>query len=91
MARDILSEYGPSAHKPQAARASGGGAQTARDVHNYSPPKGPSNIGDSKSPGLHGTNHGVCGTQGTHGTKGSESGSPGLHGSNHGMGTNRKG
>ncbi len=32
----------------------------------YSPPKGPSNINDSKSPGLHGTNHGNCVDQGKH-------------------------
>lgn len=29
----------------------------------YSPPKGPSNINDPKGPGIHGTNHGTCGTQ----------------------------
>jgi hypothetical protein len=32
----------------------------------YSPPQGPKNINDPKSPGLHGTNHGPCGTQGKH-------------------------
>lgn len=41
----------------------GGGVTQAKPLP-YSPPKGPSNIGDPKSPGLHGTNHGVCGTQG---------------------------
>lgn len=30
----------------------------------YSPPQGPSNINDPKSPGLHGDNCGTCGTQG---------------------------
>lgn len=64
MARDILSEYGRDVSHPQAPRASGGGAQTPRDVHNYSPPKGPSNIKDPQSPGLHGDNCGSCGTQG---------------------------
>ena len=63
MARDILSEYGNDSSSPQAPRASGGGAQTPRDVHNYKPPVGPSNINDPKRPGLNGTNHGNCGTQ----------------------------
>lgn len=31
----------------------------------YDPPKGPSNINDPKSPGIHGSNHG-CGTNGRH-------------------------
>lgn len=31
---------------------------------NYRPPVGPKNINDPKSPGLHGTNHGPCGSQG---------------------------
>ena len=92
MARDILSEYGPDARKPQASRAGAGGVMQARDVMNYSPPTGPTNIGDAKSPGLHGHNCGNAGTQGSysHDSDGG-SGSPGLHGSNHGMGTNRKG
>lgn len=63
MARDILSEYGPDSRSPQAPRATGGGAQTPKPIP-YSPPVGPSNIGDAKSPGIHGTNHGSCGTQG---------------------------
>jgi hypothetical protein len=41
MARDILSEYGHDAHKPQAARATKGGCTEARDVHNYKHPVGP--------------------------------------------------
>lgn len=63
MARDILSEYGNDSSGPQAARATNGGKQTPRDVNNYKPPQGPSNVGDPKGPGLHGTNHGTCGTQ----------------------------
>lgn len=47
---------------PQAARATNGGQQTPKPLP-YSPPKGPTNIGDPKSPGLHGSNHGNCGTQ----------------------------
>ena len=64
MPRDILSEYGPESASNQKPRASSGGCMEPRDVRNYQPPKGPSNIGDPKSPGLHGTNHGSCGTQG---------------------------
>lgn len=66
-----------------------GGAQTPRDVMNYSPPKGPTNINDSKSPGIHGDNYDNCGTQQRSGVSPSESGSPGLHGDNHSTGTNR--
>ncbi len=64
MSRDILSEYGPDSAHDQKARATNGGRCEPRDVHNYSPPVGPSNINDSKTPGLHGTNHGNTGTQG---------------------------
>lgn len=64
MARDILSEYGKDSGAGNKPTASSGGVTSTRDVHNYQPPKGPSNINDSKSPGLHGTNHGNCGTQG---------------------------
>ena len=64
--REILGEYGsdmPESSKATGPSASNGGAQTPRDVHAYRPPVGPSNINDSKSPGIHGTNHGNCGTQ----------------------------
>lgn len=63
MPRDILSEYGRDSSSPQAPRATNGGRLTPRDVHNYSPPVGPSNINDAESPGLHGDNCGNCGTQ----------------------------
>lgn len=63
MARDILSEYGPDSSQPQAARATSGGVKEAKPLP-YSSPVGPSNINDSKSPGLHGSNHGNNGTQG---------------------------
>lgn len=33
----------------------------------YSPPQGPKGIDDPKEPGIHGTNHGPCGSQGRHG------------------------
>ena len=62
---DILSEYGSDSSASQTPRATNGGQQTPKPIP-YSPPKGPSNIGDPKSPGLHGTNHGCCGTQGRH-------------------------
>lgn len=65
MGKDILSMYGPDADKPQSSGASNGGVMPVKDIP-YSPPKGPSNIGDAKSPGLHGTNHGNNGTQGRH-------------------------
>jgi hypothetical protein len=66
MPRDILDEYGPDSSNPQRARATSGGRQEPKDVHNYRPPVGPKNVNDPKSPGLHGTNHGCCGTQGKH-------------------------
>lgn len=66
MARDILSEYGPDSASNEKPRAEHGGCMYPRDVHNYQPPVGPSNVNDSKSPGLHGNNHGNSGTQGRH-------------------------
>lgn len=80
MARDILGEYGPESRTPQRARATTGGIMSTRDVHNYCPPQGPTNITDPKGPGLHGqncgnTNRPVCSSEG---------GSPGLHGDNRG-------
>ncbi len=62
MPRDILSEYGSDSPGNQQPRASSGGVTSAKELP-YSPPKGPSNISDPQSPGLHGTNHGNCGTQ----------------------------
>ena len=63
MARDILSEYGKDSSSPQAPRATSGGVTEAKPLA-YSPPVGPSNINDPKTPGCHGTNHGNNGTQG---------------------------
>jgi hypothetical protein len=65
MAREILGEYGPDRPSNEKPRASNGGEMPVRDVRNYQAPKGPSNINDSKSPGLHGDNH-HCGSQGRH-------------------------
>lgn len=60
---DILSEYGNDSSQSQQGRATNGGQCTPKPIP-YSPPVGPSGINDSQSPGLHGTNHGCCGTQG---------------------------
>jgi hypothetical protein len=50
MARDILRDYGPDSPSNQKPVATNGGQCTPRDVHNYQPPVGPSNINDSKTP-----------------------------------------
>lgn len=63
MARDILGEFGPDSPSNQRPRATNGGQMEVKELP-YSPPVGPSNINDAKSPGIHGTNHGNCGTQG---------------------------
>lgn len=65
MARDILSEYGPESPNNQKARATNGGVQEVKQIP-YSPPVGPKSINDPKTPGIHGENHGNCGTQGRH-------------------------
>lgn len=65
MPRDILSEYGRESSQPQRARATNGGQCDPKPIP-YSPPVGPSNINDSKTPGLHGTNHGNAVNQGEH-------------------------
>lgn len=60
---EILGMYGKNSPQPQAGTASSGGVKEAKPMANYSPPKGPTTINNPQSPGLHGTNHGVCGTQ----------------------------
>lgn len=80
MARDILSEYGPDRRANSGSVS--GGVTRARDVMNYSAPKGPMGINNPQSPGLHGENIGSAGTQGK--GSASSSGSPGLHGTNKG-------
>lgn len=81
MARPILSEFGPE-------RSMGGSRMTGlsrphqRDVMGYMPPKGPTNIGESKSPGLHGDNCTNQGSQNYGYEKKESSGRPGLGGSN---------
>ena len=60
MSKDFLGEYGPE--PTSGSRASSGGKQDPKPLA-YSPPKGPQ--GQShQGPGLGGTNHGQCGTQG---------------------------
>lgn len=58
---DILDMFNPGGTGGN--RATNGGQMEVKSIP-YSPPVGPSNINDSKSPGIHGTNHGTCGTQG---------------------------
>lgn len=43
-------------------QTSNGGKPNTKEIP-YSPPIGPTNINDPKTPGIHGTNHGNCGTQ----------------------------
>lgn len=59
---EILKSYGPDSRATQSPRATSGGAMEPKPIP-YSPPVGPKGISDPKSPGLHGTNHGNCGTQ----------------------------
>src|SRR5262245_56497509 len=80
MPRDILSEYGPESSQPQKPRATSGGVMSTRDVNNYRPPQGPTNINDPKGPGLHGDNHGNSQSC----TPGRGTGSVGLGGTNRG-------
>jgi hypothetical protein len=54
-----------------------------RDVNNYQPPRGPTNIMDPKSPGLNGTNHGCCGSQEAESLHSQSSGSPGIGSTGH--------
>lgn len=56
MAESSLDHFGGS-RQPQVARATNGGQVEVKPIP-YSPPVGPSNINDPKSPGIHGTNHG---------------------------------
>ena len=80
MARDILSEYGRDADKPQVPRATCGGytIDDKRDVMGYAPPVGPIGIG-FKGVGLGGTNIGNAGSQGKSNLTGDGgAGSPGV-------------
>lgn len=57
MTKDILNYYGPNSANVQKPSATCGGVCEAKELP-YSPPVGPKNINDPKSPGLHGKNHG---------------------------------
>lgn len=61
MAKSLLGHYGPESTSG-GKRASGGGVTEAKPLP-YSPPVGPKGQ-DNRGPGLGGTNHGCCGTQG---------------------------
>lgn len=61
---DILSNYGKDSRQPQAGRATNGGQCDPKPL-SYSTPVGP-NGQMRQGPGLGGTNHGQCGTQGKH-------------------------
>lgn len=61
---DILSEFGKDSGAGQSARATNGGQQSPKPLP-YSSPVGPSGQ-MQQGPGIHGDNHGCCGTQGKH-------------------------
>lgn len=63
--KDILSEYGRDTSQPQRAGAVSGGVTQAKPLANRGP-VGPKTVNNPQRPGLHGTNHGNCGTQGKH-------------------------
>ncbi len=59
MSKDILGQYGPE--RKSGPRATNGGKIEPKPLP-YCPPVGPKN--QTKGPGIGGTNHGNCGTQG---------------------------
>ena len=65
MARDIIGEFGPDAHKPQAARATSGGCTEAKTIENYKHPVGPKEQ-MHEGPGHSDATVHPCGTQGRH-------------------------
>lgn len=82
MSKDILSYYGPERSDGYRAKHDGsGGIKSSKDVHAYAEPRGPRNINDPKSPGLHGQNFGYCGSQGEGSLHSETSGGSGLGGS----------
>jgi hypothetical protein len=60
---DILRNYGPD-RREDGKRATNGGQMEKKELP-YSPPTGPKGQ-THNAPGLGGTNHGCCGTQGRH-------------------------
>jgi hypothetical protein len=80
MARGILSEFGPDADKPQAARATSGGItmEQKKDVMGYANPVGPTTFGHN-SPGLaQRNNYGNAGSQGKYSNEITTSGASGI-------------
>lgn len=63
--KDILRMYGPDSPSDQRPVATNGGQCMPKDIP-YSAPVGPKGIGDPKSPGIHGMNHGNSVMQGKH-------------------------
>lgn len=62
MSESVFSHFTSSKGSPQVARPTNGGKPEVKELP-YSPPKGPTSQ-MQQGPGLHGTNHGCCGTQG---------------------------
>jgi hypothetical protein len=62
--RDILGEYGRDIPHEEKPRATKGGVTEAKPL-DYHEPKGPQNM-HHEGPGIPGTNHTNCGTQGRH-------------------------
>ena len=63
MARDILGEFGSESNQSQYSTQVRGGVMSGKDVMRYSPPVGPKGIKDPQSPGIHGANSGIDGSQ----------------------------
>ena len=61
MKKDVFNSF-PSSKSQGGNRATNGGKQDPKPLP-YSPPVGPKGQ-DHRGPGLGGTNHGTCGTQG---------------------------
>ena len=84
MAKRPILDYESKGRKESSVDCGGVLPGDERDVRQYKPPMGPTNIGDAKGPGLHGDNYTNTGTQGMHGRGPREGGSPGLHGESKG-------
>ena len=85
MAKRPILDYESKGRKESSVDCGGVLPGDERDVRQYKPPMGPTNIGDAKGPGLHGDNCGNSGSQGYYGNRDKQtSGSPGLHGESKG-------
>jgi hypothetical protein len=63
MSKDILGMYGPEAKSGSRAKCGGDMTGMVKPLP-YKEPVGPKGIMGNQRPGLGGTNHGNCGTQG---------------------------